>query len=87
MTKRYTVSDGKWLLNLEEAEEGGYIGGPGVRNPLQCGWVKTIALTRPAARRGGNGPVVVQFTSGPPGPRRLTCERRLSRGDHPLAAR
>ena len=25
MTKRYTISDGKLMLNLEEAEEGGYI--------------------------------------------------------------
>ena len=25
MRKRYTVSDGKLMLNLEEAEEGGYI--------------------------------------------------------------
>ncbi len=25
MSKRYTVSDGKRILNLEEAEEGGYI--------------------------------------------------------------
>jgi len=25
MSKRYTVSDGKLMLNLEEAEEGGYI--------------------------------------------------------------
>jgi hypothetical protein len=25
MGKRYTVSDGKLMLNLEEAEEGGYI--------------------------------------------------------------
>jgi antitoxin HicB len=25
MTKRYTVSDGKLMLSLEEAEEGGYI--------------------------------------------------------------
>ena len=25
MSKRYTVSDGKLVLNLEEAEEGGYI--------------------------------------------------------------
>jgi antitoxin HicB len=30
MTKRYTVSDGKLVLNLEEAEEGGYI----VTSPL-----------------------------------------------------
>lgn len=30
MGKRYTVSDGKLLLNLEEAEEGGYI----VTSPL-----------------------------------------------------
>ena len=25
MSKRYTVSDGRLVLNLEEAEEGGYI--------------------------------------------------------------
>ena len=25
MSKRYTVSDGKFVLNLEEAEEGGYV--------------------------------------------------------------
>jgi antitoxin HicB len=25
MSKRYTVSDGKLVLNLEEAEEGGYV--------------------------------------------------------------
>jgi antitoxin HicB len=25
MSKRYTVSDGKLMLNLEEAEEGGFI--------------------------------------------------------------
>jgi predicted RNase H-like HicB family nuclease len=25
MSKRYTISDGKLVLNLEEAEEGGYI--------------------------------------------------------------
>ena len=30
MSKRYTVSDGKSVLNLEEAEEGGYI----VTSPL-----------------------------------------------------
>ena len=30
MSKRYTVSDGKFVLNLEEAEEGGYI----VTSPL-----------------------------------------------------
>ncbi len=30
MIKRYTVSDGKLVLNLEEAEEGGYI----VTSPL-----------------------------------------------------
>jgi antitoxin HicB len=30
MNKRYTVSDGKLVLNLEEAEEGGYI----VTSPL-----------------------------------------------------
>lgn len=30
MSKRYTVSDGKLALNLEEAEEGGYI----VTSPL-----------------------------------------------------
>jgi predicted RNase H-like HicB family nuclease len=30
MTRRYTVSDGKLVLNLEEAEEGGYI----VTSPL-----------------------------------------------------
>lgn len=30
MTKRYTVSDGKLVLNLEVAEEGGYI----VTSPL-----------------------------------------------------
>jgi antitoxin HicB len=30
MKKRYTVSDGKLVLNLEEAEEGGYI----VTSPL-----------------------------------------------------
>jgi antitoxin HicB len=30
MGKRYTVSDGKLMLNLEEAEEGGYI----VTSPL-----------------------------------------------------
>ncbi len=30
MTKRYTVSDGKMVLNLEEAEEGGYV----VTSPL-----------------------------------------------------
>jgi antitoxin HicB len=30
MTKRYTVSDSKLVLNLEEAEEGGYI----VTSPL-----------------------------------------------------
>ena len=30
MSKRYTVSDGKLVLNLEEAEEGGYI----VTSPL-----------------------------------------------------
>jgi antitoxin HicB len=30
MSKRYAVSDGKMLLNLEEAEEGGYI----VTSPL-----------------------------------------------------
>ena len=30
MSKRYTVSDGKLMLNLEEAEEGGYI----VTSPL-----------------------------------------------------
>jgi antitoxin HicB len=30
MAKRYTVSDGKQVLNLEEAEEGGYI----VTSPL-----------------------------------------------------
>jgi antitoxin HicB len=30
MVKRYTVSDGKLVLNLEEAEEGGYI----VTSPL-----------------------------------------------------
>jgi antitoxin HicB len=30
MAKRYTVSDGKLVLNLEEAEEGGYI----VTSPL-----------------------------------------------------
>jgi len=30
MSKRYTVSDGKMVLNLEEAEEGGYI----VTSPL-----------------------------------------------------
>jgi antitoxin HicB len=30
MSKKYTVSDGKLVLNLEEAEEGGYI----VTSPL-----------------------------------------------------
>ena len=30
MSKRYTVSDGKFVLNLEEAEEGGYV----VTSPL-----------------------------------------------------
>ena len=30
MSKRYTVSDGKLMLNLEEAEEGGYV----VTSPL-----------------------------------------------------
>jgi predicted RNase H-like HicB family nuclease len=30
MSRRYTVSDGKLVLNLEEAEEGGYI----VTSPL-----------------------------------------------------
>ena len=30
MSKRYTVSDGKFVLSLEEAEEGGYI----VTSPL-----------------------------------------------------
>ena len=30
MAKRYTVSDGKLLLNLQEAEEGGYV----VSSPL-----------------------------------------------------
>ena len=30
MSKRYTVSDGKLVLNFEEAEEGGYI----VTSPL-----------------------------------------------------
>jgi predicted RNase H-like HicB family nuclease len=30
MSKRYTVSDGKLVLNLEEAEEGGYV----VTSPL-----------------------------------------------------
>jgi antitoxin HicB len=30
MGKRYTVSDGKLVLNLEEAEEGGYV----VTSPL-----------------------------------------------------
>ena len=30
MSKRYTVSDGKLVLNLEDAEEGGYI----VTSPL-----------------------------------------------------
>jgi antitoxin HicB len=30
MSRRYTVSDGKMLLNLEEAEEGGYV----VTSPL-----------------------------------------------------
>jgi antitoxin HicB len=30
MSKRYTVSDGKLVLNLDEAEEGGYI----VTSPL-----------------------------------------------------
>jgi antitoxin HicB len=30
MSKRYTVSDGRLVLNLEEAEEGGYI----VTSPL-----------------------------------------------------
>jgi antitoxin HicB len=30
MSKRYTVSDGKLVLNLQEAEEGGYI----VTSPL-----------------------------------------------------
>lgn len=30
MNKKYTVSDGKLVLNLEEAEEGGYI----VTSPL-----------------------------------------------------
>ena len=30
MSKRYTVSDGKFVLTLEEAEEGGYI----VTSPL-----------------------------------------------------
>jgi len=30
MSKRYTVSDGKLVLNLEEAEEGGYL----VTSPL-----------------------------------------------------
>jgi len=31
MTKRYTVSDGKLVLNLQEAQEGGYI----VTSPLE----------------------------------------------------
>ena len=30
MSKRYTVSDGKLVLNLDEAEEGGYV----VTSPL-----------------------------------------------------
>jgi antitoxin HicB len=30
MMKRYTISDGKLVLNLEEAEEGGYV----VTSPL-----------------------------------------------------
>ena len=30
MSKRYTVSDGKFVLNLEEAEEGGFV----VTSPL-----------------------------------------------------
>ncbi|HLN30987.1 MAG TPA: type II toxin-antitoxin system HicB family antitoxin [Gemmataceae bacterium] len=30
MNKRYTISDGKLVLNLEEAEEGGYV----VTSPL-----------------------------------------------------
>jgi antitoxin HicB len=30
MSKRYTVSDGKFVLSLEEAEEGGYV----VTSPL-----------------------------------------------------
>jgi antitoxin HicB len=30
MSRRYTVSDGKLVLNLEEAEEGGYV----VTSPL-----------------------------------------------------
>lgn len=31
MSKRYTISDGKLVLNLQEAEEGGYI----VTSPLE----------------------------------------------------
>ena len=33
MRKRYTVSDGKLVLNFEEAEEGGYV----VTSPVEPG--------------------------------------------------
>jgi predicted RNase H-like HicB family nuclease len=42
MAKKYTVSDGKLVLNLEEAEEGGFI----VSSPLDPGlWTQAESVS------------------------------------------
>ena len=42
MIKRYTVSDGKMVLNLEEAEEGGYV----VTSPETAGSITDPSFVR-----------------------------------------
>lgn len=44
MAKRYTVSDGKWVLTLEEAPEGGFV----VTSPLDPALITEAETIREA---------------------------------------
>jgi antitoxin HicB len=52
MGKRYAVSDGKLLLNLEEAEEGGYVATSPI-DPELIAEAETIAEAFDNARDAG----------------------------------
>lgn len=77
MAKKYTVSDGKLVLTLEEAEEGGYV----VTSPLDSGLIteaETVAEAFEMARdalktlRAGRAKLARDVQSGKLGKKRAS---------------
>jgi antitoxin HicB len=74
MSKRYTVSDGKLVLNIEEAEEGGFI----VTSPLNPELItqaetleEAFANARDAARALKRSRARLMRRLGPAAPKKL----------------